>query len=130
MQQQLLVKCQASQHCRRRGDMPPSPSLGPSANAACVLAPRMQDGSTPLHYAAAFGQAGVMPALVAAGCGVDATDDARNTPLHLAAGCGFVDTVSSAIFFAMVCVVVVSPSHPQQGRLSCLRATPSSILGP
>jgi ankyrin repeat protein len=34
-----------------------------------------------------------MPALVAAGCSVDATDDARNTPLHLAAGCGFVDTV-------------------------------------
>lgn len=46
----------------------------------------LQDGSTPLHYAAAFGQSSVIETLVNAGCPVDATDDAQNTPLHLAAG--------------------------------------------
>ncbi len=46
----------------------------------------VQDGSTPLHYAAAFGQSCVIETLVDAGCPVDATDDAQNTPLHLAAG--------------------------------------------
>lgn len=46
----------------------------------------VQDGSTPLHYAAAFGQTGVIRTLMASGCPVDATDDAKNTPLHLAAG--------------------------------------------
>lgn len=45
-----------------------------------------QDGSSPLHYAAAFGQAAVVEPLVRAGCSVSCTDDARNTPLHLAAG--------------------------------------------
>ena len=45
-----------------------------------------QDGSTPLHYAAAFGQAHIVGALIEAGCSVDSTDDAKNTPLHLAAG--------------------------------------------
>jgi ankyrin repeat protein len=45
-----------------------------------------QDGSTPLHYAAAFGRAHVVQALVKAGCSVDARDNASNTPLHLAAG--------------------------------------------
>lgn len=33
--------------------------------------------------------------LVAAGCPVDVRDNAANTPLHLAAGCGFLDTVSA-----------------------------------
>lgn len=46
----------------------------------------MQDGSTPLHYAAAFGQSAVVEALVRAGCPVDVRDNASNTPLHLAAG--------------------------------------------
>ena len=46
----------------------------------------MQDGSTPLHYAAAFGQTHVLETLVKAGIAVDNRDDARNTPLHLAAG--------------------------------------------
>ncbi len=46
----------------------------------------VQDGSTPLHYAAAFGQAHVAEALVKAGCAVDSRDNAMNTPLHLAAG--------------------------------------------
>ena len=46
----------------------------------------MQDGSTPLHYAAAFGQTGVIRTLMQSGCPVDATDDAKNTPLHLATG--------------------------------------------
>ena len=46
----------------------------------------VQDGSTPLHYAAAFGQTGVIRTLMQSGCHVDATDDAKNTPLHLAAG--------------------------------------------
>lgn len=46
----------------------------------------VQDGSTPLHYAAAFGQTGVIRTLMESGCPVDATDDAENTPLHLAAG--------------------------------------------
>ena len=46
----------------------------------------MQDGSTPLHYAAAFGQSSVVETLVNGGCSIDATDDAQNTPLHLAAG--------------------------------------------
>ena len=46
----------------------------------------MQDGSTPLHYAAAFGQTHVLETLVEAGIAVDNRDDARNTPLHLAAG--------------------------------------------
>lgn len=45
-----------------------------------------QDGSSPLHYAAAFGQVHVIRPLVAAGCPVDCRDDASNTPLHLAAG--------------------------------------------
>ena len=48
----------------------------------------MQDGSYPLHYAAAFGQSHVVEALVEAGCPVDCKDDAQNTPLHLAAGRG------------------------------------------
>ena len=46
----------------------------------------MQDGSYPLHYAAAFGQSHVIETLVKAGCPVDSKDDAQNTPLHLAAG--------------------------------------------
>ncbi len=46
----------------------------------------MQDGSTPLHYAAAFGQTHVLETLVKAGIAIDNRDDARNTPLHLAAG--------------------------------------------
>ncbi len=46
----------------------------------------LQDGSTPLHYAAAFGQSHIIRALVDAGCPVDSRDDAQNTPLHLAAG--------------------------------------------
>lgn len=46
----------------------------------------VQDGSTPLHYAAAFGQTGVIRTLIESGCPVHATDDAKNTPLHLAAG--------------------------------------------
>ena len=53
----------------------------------CLLS--LQDGSTPLHYAAAFGQSSVIETLVNAGCPVDATDDAQNTPLHLAAGTSF-----------------------------------------
>lgn len=47
---------------------------------------RTKDGSTPLHYAAAFGQTHVLEPLVAAGCPVDARDNALNTPMHLAAG--------------------------------------------
>ena len=47
---------------------------------------RLQDGSTPLHYAAAFGQTHVLETLVTAGIAIDNRDDARNTPLHLAAG--------------------------------------------
>lgn len=46
----------------------------------------LQDGSTPLHYAAAFGQTHVLETLVQAGVAVDSRDDACNTPLHLAAG--------------------------------------------
>lgn len=46
----------------------------------------VQDGSTPLHYAAAFGQTHVLETLVKAGIAVDNRDDARNTPLHLASG--------------------------------------------
>ena len=46
----------------------------------------LQDGSTPLHYAAAFGQTHVLETLVKAGIAIDNRDDARNTPLHLAAG--------------------------------------------
>lgn len=46
----------------------------------------LQDGSTALHYASAFGQAHVLEALVSAGCAVDARDNAHNTSLHLAAG--------------------------------------------
>jgi len=48
---------------------------------------RLQDGSTPLHYAAAFGQTHVLETLVKAGIAIDNRDDAQNTPLHLAAGC-------------------------------------------
>ncbi|KAA6429353.1 MAG: hypothetical protein FRX49_00747 [Trebouxia sp. A1-2] len=55
------------------------------------------DGSTPLHYAAAFGQTHVLETLVKAGIAIDNRDDARNTPLHLAAGCGFLDTVTKLI---------------------------------
>lgn len=36
-------------------------------------------------------------ALVQAGCPVDARDNASNTPLHLAAGCGFKDTVAKLV---------------------------------
>lgn len=45
-----------------------------------------QDGSTALHYAAAFGQVSVLRPLVKAGLAVDTTDRAGNTALHLAAG--------------------------------------------
>ena len=45
-----------------------------------------QDGSSPLHYAAAFGQTHVLETLIKAGIAVDSRDDACNTPLHLAAG--------------------------------------------
>lgn len=51
-----------------------------------VLLMCVQDGSTPLHYAAAFGQTSVIQTLMDSGCPVDAIDDAQNTPLHLAAG--------------------------------------------
>lgn len=47
---------------------------------------RTKDGSTALHYGAAFGQTHVLAPLVAAGCPVDSRDNALNTPLHLAAG--------------------------------------------
>lgn len=58
------------------------------------LGGRLQDGSTPLHYAAAFGQSAVVDALVRAGCPVDVRDNASNTPLHLAAGepCSWLQT--------------------------------------
>jgi len=49
---------------------------------------RTKDGSTALHYAAAFGQTHVLAPLVTAGCPVDSRDNALNTPLHLAAGEG------------------------------------------
>ena len=55
-----------------------------------------QDGSTPLHYAAAFGQTHVLETLVKAGIAVDNRDDARNTPLHLAAGALLVMLISAA----------------------------------
>ena len=45
-----------------------------------------QDGTGPLHWAAAAGQAAVMQVLVQAGCPLDGRDHALNTPLHLAAG--------------------------------------------
>jgi ankyrin repeat protein len=46
----------------------------------------LQDGSTALHYAAAFGQAHMIQVLVRLGCDVNVRDEAENTPLHLAAG--------------------------------------------
>jgi len=55
-----------------------------TTHKTCVC--RLQDGSTPLHYAAAFGQTHVLETLVKAGIAIDNRDDARNTPLHLAAG--------------------------------------------
>ena len=55
----------------------------PNSTSLCLP---LQDGSTPLHYAAAFGQTHVLETLVKAGIAVDNRDDARNTPLHLAAG--------------------------------------------
>ena len=55
----------------------------------------VQDGSTPLHYAAAFGQSHIIKALVEAGCPVDSRDDAQNTPLHLAAGMPVTDSYSA-----------------------------------
>ena len=58
---------------------------------------RTKDGSTALHYAAAFGQTHTLKMLVGAGCCVDTRDNALNTPLHLAAGCGFLDTVVTLI---------------------------------
>ncbi|EFN59974.1 hypothetical protein CHLNCDRAFT_18784, partial [Chlorella variabilis] len=54
----------------------------PQIAATC----RTKDGSTALHYGAAFGQTHVLAPLVAAGCPVDSRDNALNTPLHLAAG--------------------------------------------
>ena len=54
----------------------------PQISATC----RTKDGSTALHYGAAFGQTHVLAPLVAAGCPVDSRDNALNTPLHLAAG--------------------------------------------
>ncbi len=61
----------------------------PERYTLTVLTPSLfchQDGSTPLHYAAAFGHAGAVETLVQAGCDVDVRDHACNTPLHLAAG--------------------------------------------
>ncbi len=46
----------------------------------------LQEDSSILHHAAAFGQAQVLEILVAAGVIVDARDKAQNTALHIAAG--------------------------------------------
>ncbi len=75
----------------------PSPASRPAARRLDIIerlvkcpqvcaSARTRDGSTALHYAAAFGQTHVLPVLVAAGCAVDSRDSALNTPLHLAAG--------------------------------------------
>lgn len=46
----------------------------------------VQDGTGPLHWAAAAGQYSVLQVLVDAGCPLEGRDIAHNTPLHLAAG--------------------------------------------
>ncbi|GMH39508.1 hypothetical protein BSKO_07406 [Bryopsis sp. KO-2023] len=88
-------------------------------NCGVSVTARTKDGSTPLHYAAAFGQAHVLEALVKewkakgrgrsgsggnscqahskAGCDVHTRDNAQNTPLHLAAGCGFLEAVMKLV---------------------------------
>ncbi len=75
----------------------------------CLLS--LQDGSTPLHYAAAFGQSSVIETLVNAGCPVDATDDAQNTPLHLAAGTSF---FGSPCNIRASCLRHACPLHMEQ----------------
>ena len=70
----------------------PGPQLAPTPRPPRGIALqisvtcRTKDGSTALHYAAAFGQTHVLAPLVAAGCPVDSRDNALNTPMHLAAG--------------------------------------------
>ena len=64
---------------------------GGACSKACVLAllqalGSLQEDSSILHHAAAFGQAQVLEILVAAGVIVDARDKAQNTALHIAAG--------------------------------------------
>jgi hypothetical protein len=68
--------------------LPGSRPLAGSLSTLPQISPtcRTKDGSTPLHYAAAFGQTHVLAPLVAAGCAVDVRDNALNTPMHLAAG--------------------------------------------
>lgn len=51
-----------------------------------MLVALLQDGSTPLHYAAAFGQSHMVEILTDLGCDVNIKDNAQNTPLHIAAG--------------------------------------------
>ena len=56
----------------------------------------LQEDSSILHHAAAFGQAQVLEILVAAGVIVDARDKAQNTALHIAAGAPTPGAFSSA----------------------------------
>ena len=117
-------------------------------HGAAVTA-QTKDGSTPLHYAAAFGQAHVLESLVRvpvlcsvlslkhwlcfqAGCSVHSRDNAKNTPLHLAAGCGFLETVVKLVELgADVDARDMSDCTPLQntahGTYSALAHVPSGV---
>jgi ankyrin repeat protein len=52
-----------------------------------------QDGTTPLHLAAAVGDAGMLAALLAAGAGLEAQNCEGQTPLFEAAAAGHAEAV-------------------------------------
>jgi hypothetical protein len=99
----------------------------PQISATC----RTKDGSTSLHYGAAFGQTHVLAPLVAAGCPVDSRDNALNTPLHLAAG----ERQHHSACTHMTCracsragwLRALSRTPPNSHAASCLFAEPATV---
>lgn len=98
---------------------------------------RIKDGSTPLHYAAAFGHTHVVEAICSAGCSVDVRDNALNTPLHLAAGCGFLDTVTKLVALGADvhardctdCTPIQNAAHGTYSALASLPGCSSKFAG-
>ncbi len=68
---------------------------------SCVLI--TQEGSTALHFAVASRQNELLEGLLSAGCPVDARDNAENTPLHVAAGTSFTDTIAALLSCGWIC---------------------------